>query len=313
MPEIIEIENGIARVINKNIVRQVPLNEVLRRIEKVPEITLPTIARSQVFAHLKTRERGETAMYILCELQPAVRNITKNVRRGYPRGLRRYRLSMPWTYFWFQAFTSDSVTSGNRSQRWAVHSTRVYFARDQYKDIDSSMIVASLPNLDSIGEVCWGSTATNINQSLADQLDQKVNDWYLSDFNDDLDSHVHLPYGERNYLRWVTESRENINSWRNWPEFSETDRRVTVRSLLASVGEEISDAERFTGGGFITPIANLPMTFGRWEEWWQTIPSAERLRALRAGENIRVDEPDTFEEDDDIPEIEEVDDGGVPA
>lgn len=307
MPEIIEIEGNIARIVTKNVVRQVPLSEIMKRIEKVPAITLPTLARSQVFAHQQPGNGSETYLYALCELPPGIRSITKNNKRTSPRGMRRYRLSIPWTYFWFQARTNDSR---EREQRWAVYDTRVFVSNSQYQGINHPMIVAPFPNLDSMGTVCWGSTSTLANQSLASQLDQKVNEWFLSDFNDDLDSHCHLPYGERNYLRWVTESREDANSWRSWPEFSDPDRRITVTSLLEQHGIELTEAQRFTGGGFIPPV-NLPMTFGRWEEWWATIPYEERLRAIRSGQNVQADAPDTFVENEPEDNNTEVDDGGV--
>jgi len=308
MPEFIEIEDGIARLITKTVSRQIPLAELVKYVEHIPDVTLPSIARTQVFAH-QSYSVSDTKMLILCELPPGVRSITKNIRRGTPRGLRRYRLSIPWTYFWFYASSNDLPTSEIRN--WSIYSTRIFSAKEQYKDINSPMIVAPLPNLSADGEVCWGSTSVPLRQSLADQLDQKVNEWYLSDFNDDLDGNVRLPYGETSLKRWVTESRESANSWRNWPEWEDARRQVTVKSLLEHAGVETPFAEKFISDGFIPP-ANMPLTYGAWDEWWALVNSAQRLRALRSLENLIQDMPDfapeeIFEEDS----IADNDDGGV--
>ena len=86
--------------------------------------------------------------------------------------------------------------------------------------------------------------------------------------------------------------------------------KVEVTHVVGKIGEENDEpdmAVRFEGVEFISEI-NLPATFGRWEEWWNRIPARERLRALRAAENIQTEGP--FVEPTPVA-TPETDDGGV--
>lgn len=312
MPELIEIEGNVASIITKSVVRQVPLDELIKGLERVPPITLPSIARTQIFSHyIEDAEIGETRTLILCELPPAIRSITKENRRHNPRGMRRYRLAIPWTYFWFWASTSDS--SPATTTRWSVGEGRVFFAKEQYQDINSPMIPAFLPNLDRAGGICWGTTAVPAHTPLSTQIDGRVNNWYLTNFNDDLDNTHSYPYGENSFRRWVEESRNDARCWEHWTEFNEAARITSVQKLLTEHAQ-VPASVRFEGMAFI-PEIEMPATFGRWDEWWSRLSSTERARALRSAQNVQEDIGETFEaqENTGVDNDYDTDDGGVPV
>lgn len=311
MPEIIEIEGDVARLVSKSITKQVPLDKLLELVEKVTPTTVPTIAKSQVFGHYVEKPRdGIRQMFVLCELQPGTRSITKYLKRRSPRQMVRYRLSMPYTFFWFYG---QAPLNSSPNVDWSITSTRIFYSKEEYKDMNSKFIVAPLPNLSSAGEVCWGSTGAGFNQSLAKQLDERVNNWYVSEFNDDLDSGIRYPYGEPNMKRWVEESAADPMSWRNWPEFNDPDRQYKIEDLMRDYAVELPTVERFRGNEFI-PEITLPMTFGRWEEFWLSIPAEQRRFGLRALENLREDDPANVPDEPVITEdTSTLDDGGVPV
>lgn len=293
--EIIEIEGDLVRLVTKTVSYEVALKDIFPQLQSFKPVTLPTIARSQVFAHWDESNPAAKSLYILAEIPPGIKNIRKNDRR--------YRLAMPWTYFWFVASTAYATSS----DRWALESYYAYHAKDRYVGLDSTFITARTPNVYNTGKICWGTTGANPSLSLADRIDSLVHDWYLSTFNSDLDGEVSLPYNERNYRRWVDETRTNPLCWQNWPEWTnESVSKNSVRNLLSFHGANAT-VDTITLPNLIPPIGNN-LTFGRWEEWFNNIQPVQRGRALRALLNRRED---NFE---DVPEEEEEDtsdDGGV--
>jgi hypothetical protein len=256
------------------------LEQFLPLISVRNDVTLPTIPRTMVFGHYAPNEKK---FYILSELPTAIRSISKNLRDGTAR---RYRLAMPWTYIWY-------VAEETRTNAWELTDHRIFFARERYETMDSPMIVAMLPNVYDDGRICWGSTGTSPNQSLADRIDTLTNEWYLSRFNADLDGQRPLPYGESNYARWVRETNEiGLRSYDNWPEWNSMP-RYTVNRLLA--GDSVEPRPVIlTLADSIPPVTIAPRfgTFGAWEEWWNNLPAEQRGRAFTALSNIREDNPD---------------------
>lgn len=284
--EILEIVGNIATYKTVTINRRVPLAELLGRVERAPRIVAPTTPRSSVF-FAWDQEGRENKMYMLCETPPSVRSIVKaNGARKF-----RYKLGMPWTYFWFIATTVD-ITRVDVTHEWSISTGHIFMSKDKYNGTETPLMVAPLPNVNATGEICWGSTAANRRQNLADQIDERVNGWYLSEFNDHLDRHIRFPYGEKNMGRWVRETETNPMAWRDWPEWDLTDRRFTVKTLLEQQGREFTMLERYPAAEFIPP-APLPMTFGRWEEWAADIPSDQRFRLLTTLNNMAADNPET--------------------
>lgn len=285
--EIIEIEGNIARVITKTVSRIVPLDELIKNLERRVPVTLPSIGRTQVFAYWDETDVSHKQMFILAELGPSVRSITKIQRDRRTR--KRYRLAFPWTYFWFRAETSASESATTFD--WIINSGQVFFAKERYVDVNSKFIVAASPNIDSSGSICWGTTGVGHNQPLGSQIDQRVAEWYNSNFNSDLDGYTWYPYASNNFRRWVEESTGNPNCWLDWEEFH-THPQSSVKDLLNIAIGNIAGPERFVGQELI-PVPELPFSFGRWEEWWSgQVPAEERQRALIALQNAIADSPE---------------------
>lgn len=280
--EFIEIKNDLVSIIDRRVVRQVALSDFMSSMGGGGSTTIPNIARSQVFAHYDTSNPREKILFAMTEIEPGIKKLVKNVNGQ----ARRYKLAMPWTYLWFRCVTADE-------RSWSFGEYRIFHARDKFRSIDDQMIVARLPNVYNNGNICWGSTGADANQSLPDRLDQLTNEWYASRFNTDLDGRVPLPYGETNYLRWVTESRADINSYRNWPEWRDPSvEKFSVRTLMEGEGY-IPRTERIDIPDGIPPI-EMPFTFGRWDEWWLDLDPQERTRAQISLANLGLDDPNNL-------------------
>lgn len=278
----IEIMGDLAQIVERRVIRQVRTQDIMANIESGTPVTLPTIGRTQVFAHLDTRDTRNKKLFMLTEIPAGIKNITKNLQDR--RSARRYRLAMPHTYIWFVGATSGAIDGA-----WVIDDYRAFHARQRYNGMNDQFIVARLPNLSSDGRICWGATGVNPDMTLADRIDTLTNQWYLSRFNADLDGNVPLPYGEENFGRWVRESAEDINSWQRWPEWNDTTRKYSVSALLA----EHDIVPRTTQITMPNAIPDVPiqMTFGRWEDWWRQLPTDQRGRAQISLQNLGLDDP----------------------
>ncbi len=307
--EYIEMQGNIARLMERRLVREVRLEDVANSLEVSKPVTLPTIARAQVFAHVDESDQTSKKLYVLSEIPAGIKNISKNLG---DRGARRYRLAMPWTYIWFACSTTDNIIRG---ASWAITDYKIFHAQSRYDGINDPMIVARVPNVYEDGRICWGATGVSPNMSLANRIDQLTNEWYLSRFNTDLDGSVPLPYDEGNYRRWVQETRDNPNCWVSWPEWTNpTVTKYTVAGLLANAGQTPRMQEIILADSI--PEIPIRLTFGSWEEWWRRLPAEERRRSIISMENMRFDDPSIIPDAPDLvtghyDDDEDYDDGGV--
>src|SRR6187431_1270427 len=300
--ERIVVQGDLVELQELRTIRQVPLNEWLQRINVTTPVTLPTIGRTQVFAHYDGTAGGVKRFFILSEIPAAIRSIEKNIGNS----ARRYRLAFPHTYIWFVAETAEDKVD---RASCAINEYRCFHARDRYNGIDTEMVVAFVPNIYGDGRICWGATGVDPGMTLADRIDKLTNEWYLSRFNTDLDGYTHYPRGAANFRDWVIETREGGASiYRNWPEWTDPNvTKYTVRRLLEEHGVTPTLTNIVLPNEI--PAVETNMTFGRWDEWWTSLDPQQRTRAQISLGNLALDDPENLPELEETPE--DSDDGGV--
>lgn len=307
---IIEMDGNIVRYIDRTVRREVPLEDFLSKLEHRVPANLPSIGRTQVYAYFDETDDRNKVLYALCELPPGIRTIRKRTSSG----MRSYRLGVPWTFFWWRANTSeDPQTTTN----WGINSGQVFVGRHKFDGIDTEFIPAPFPNLSGDGGICWGNVGVGHRQSLANQLDERTTTFFNTEFNTDLDRHIRLPYGAPTMKRWVEETAENPTAWMDWPEFTSPDTfKYSVRRLLQEhAGITFPDAPPVWNASVAIPEPELPMTYGRWDQFHMSLPAEERMRALISLQNLRADNPEFVPETPTIPTapiIDYNDDGGIP-
>lgn len=250
--QFLQIQNNLAQIVDFRVIRQGRLEDIAPHLEVGNNFSLPTVPRTAVFASLNI-EDGTQTLAFLSEIPPGRKNLVKRQRDGR---FFRYRLAMPWTYMW-------TTWQSRNGRNWSSMEYRIFHALNRYSGPNDEMIAALLPNVYANGNICWGATGADANQSIGDRVDDLTNNWYLTRFNTDLDGEHGLPWGEPNYGRWVRESRENIDCWRSWPEWERAP-KYTVNGLLNGEGFQ-SRLERQTVQGAIPEIP-APLTFGRADE-----------------------------------------------
>lgn len=294
MPEMLEIEGGLARIVRRDVIREVALADAIKLIEtRVPVSTplLPT--RTRTF-RLNPTNNANWMIEVLSEREPKVRTITV-----YGEELT---LSMPWTYF---LHTYQSVDQGTT---WMAYDGYAFFAKEAIKSEDDLLIPALLPNISSDGNICFGTGTRNYGTDLAPQIEGSINDFWLSTF-----THGNMdPYwpGRRNTPRaWQLMTEREPDGWKDWREFDpDADHgHPFTPTAVHRLFHHITDRSQVLVTANAIPELRTAPTFGMAEEYWANLTPLQRTRlerglALfreRADDAAFEPEPVLFTEDED--------------
>lgn len=292
MAQIIQIENGLVQLIDHTVRQSVPLEEWLPRIEKRSPIYTPVLPTNARAVWWDPTDLTNQRLMLLLEVQPQIIHMTL-------RGVTR-ELSIPWTRFVFYAKTNNA-----HSNAWTLNDYRVFWAKSRYSDPAlTDMIPALVPNVYGDGRICFGNTGVRADMTLADRLDQTVNEFYVSNFNHDLS--IRYPNDWTGYTNWVRMTRADPTAWINWPDFDNNNHNNQHFSWT-NINERFMNEEdrRDTvviNADPIPPLA-LGATFGRIADWIRDLTDDQRHRLLLATNQIAATAPNTFaaaEEDEDF-------------
>lgn len=306
----IVIEGEMARIEETNVVQTARLSDILSGLEARPPITM-FHPRSAIATHWDESALPMRQVTFLCELSPGIRSIVKSGRR--------FRLAMPWTYFVFKL-------SGTNLDRMSLDDSLVYHTNQKVMDGNSRLWAAFLPNVYSDGRICYGSTGVSPNQPLSQRIDQLVNEWYLTTFNNDLIDGRRRPFPfephpKSSLLPWATATREQgASAWLSFPEWDMTT-GYNDEAPNWTVEEAFnSDVSRMSPMTFTEAIPAIPVpaTFGRTEEWLRGLSAVQRGRLLSSLTVLQTENPALVEvtpEDTTATPTNTgpIDDGGEPA
>lgn len=291
MPQFVEIEGDIARIVRRDIVRQVRLADLLPNIERRPPITLPILPTRTRVVHWDPSNIDNQMLHIITELEPSVRTITIQDDRGLQRGA--HRIAVPYTVFHFSLNTTDP-----NSNVWSFTDYQCFFSPKPIGTLDDTVIPALLPNVFEDGRICFGNTGTAGNQPLAARIDEVMNNWYLSNFNNI--GHVrghYLPWNSRTFDKWVDETANNPRCWTTFPEWNpdspegQYQTHMSIKDILAQTRLTRTDEIRVAGA---IPALNIAPTFGMSEQWLQALTPTQRTRLLRAMQNLAAENTPGF-------------------
>jgi hypothetical protein len=308
MTRIIEIENGLARIVDRTIVSEQAMADVLPLLETRIPVSMfhPSTARFTYWDESNVTKR----VRFLCELPPAIRYIRKLNRK--------FRLAMPWTYF----VLSYETVGDPFGIDWTPEDHRIFHSPTKVTSMNNRLWTAFLPNVYNDGRICFGTTGVPTHQPLADRVDQLVSQWYLTEFNNDvIGTRNHpLPFNGRHpygYRLWVEATAEHgLDAMTRFPEWQVTNgndvNSFLVSELLAAPGLR-TDPITVTGG---IPEIPFPATWGRLAQTLtgHSFTNQNRHQMLSVLQGLQEETPDLFEAPPPPPVIEPgaEDDGSEP-
>jgi hypothetical protein len=291
MSQKIVIEGGLVRVVNEEIQYSVSMADWLSKIERRIPIETPVLPVGTRAVYWDQTSLENQTLSVLIEVQPQI------MRMDFNGDI--IELSIPYTRFFFVAKTNDPTNN----MAWRLQNYRVFWSHKQYSNKnDRDMIPALLPNVYDDGRICFGSTGANADQSLADRLNQTVNEFFVSRFNRDLV--IRRPNRARTWRLWQRMTISNPTGWMEWSDWDP----ATGEHMRYSYGDLTGNMQdRFEPMVAAEPIAPVPLgaSFGRLREWIDTLDNSQRDRLLqamltdRALNNERYDTLPEFEEDED--------------
>jgi len=304
MTAVIEIENGLVSMVDRTVRFQVPMKDWLDQIEKRNPLFTPVLPVGTRGVYWDQTDLTNQKLLVLIEMQPQIINMDFSAQYGEST---IHRLSIPWTRFFFYATTTDPTNT----MAWRLNDYRVFWAKRQYNDpTERDMIRALLPNVYGDGRICFGSTAANMDQSLAQRLDQTVNEFYVSRFNRDLT--IYRPNGARTWRTWERMTEKDPTGWMEWDDLDPVKGGHQFYSFDSLATEQrVGMTSRFSPMVAAEPIPEVPIgaTFGRLQQWLNDMgdtpeANSQRDRLLqamlrdRALNNERYMTPSTEEDDD---------------
>lgn len=273
MPTFIEIENDVARVVERTIISQSSLASLLPNLERRVPVATPLLPKNTVLAFWDESSPALKTLKVVCEVDPRVRTITYNSRS--------YRVAVPYIYFVFWA----SHNQGAADTEWSLDDYRVYARPRPLTGWSDPLWRAPLPNLFNDDRICFGSTAPNAAQTIANRLQHIINEFWVTPFNSDLGTN--LPRGFDNFRTWERASTES-NDFTSWEHFDSGYSRGTVASIL-----DVEYASRTVPVSLDNSIPEIPIrpTFGSAAEWLLGLTDVQRSRLIRAMEIVQTENP----------------------
>lgn len=301
MTQRVVIENDLVSVEEVSVAYQVPLTDWLPRIEKRNPISTPVLPLGTRGVIWDQTDLTDQKLIVLIEQQPQI------IRMNFYGTI--HELSIPWTRFFFYATTNDPTNT----MSWHLADYRIFWAKSQYRDpATPDMIQALLPNVYADGRICFGSTGADMEQTLAERLNQTCNEFYVSNFNRDLT--IRRPDGARSYRTWERMTQKDPTGWMKWTDFDPNmgmHHFYSFDSLLAGQRIPNIQAQRLAPMIAADPIPDVPMgaTIGRITQWLDGFDNSQRDRILQAMLRDRALNNERYETA--IEDLMEEDDHGV--
>lgn len=297
---IVEIREGIARVIDQTVVASGALPDIVKHLQtRVPTIFPVLPDHTRLIAFDPDNNRGR----LIVQTPPEIvgfRVHFDNVYNRMPKedrakadrnGYYTFQLQFPWAIHYFGFIVETGRTERAKEGYGKVHheelqgflidETGYYWSDKPITSMDQFIFPAQMLNINHKGGICWGST-TGPTQTLAERLDALVKNFYATQYNDHYG--YRCPPAYKSYSEW--EADKDPLSYLQWPmwDINANPEGITVgRRLQVYMDQSTVHAE----GNIAAPPTRF--TIGKMMEWFKAMPDNERTRFLSAAKALSAE------------------------
>ena len=294
---IVEIRDGIARVIDQTVVATGALPDIAKHLQtRVPTIFPVLPDHTRIVAFDPDNNRGR----LIVQTPPEIVGFRVRFDNQYQRmpkedraradrnGYYTFQVQFPWAIHYFGFVVDTGKTERAKEgygkvyheelQGFLIDETGYYWSDKPITSMDQYIFPAQMLNINNKGGICWGST-TGPTQTLAERLDALVKNFYATQYNDHYGYRVPPKY--KSYTQW--EADKDPLCYLTWPmwDIRNNPEGITVgRRLQAYMDQSLVHAD-----GAI-PAPPPTFTIGRLVEWFETIPAHEKLRFAAAAKAL---------------------------
>ncbi len=270
MATYLRIKGDLVEEVEEAVMSSVALRDFLPLIERRPAIYSPILPSNTRAVYWDSSNKDHQKLLFLIEREPQIIHMPHHARDA--ERAKIYKLSIPWSQFFFAAETNNPLKPGS----YGLTQYKVFWTKERMTDPKMlTMIPAMVPNIYDDGRICFGNTAVDVNQHFSDRMDATVNNFYVNDFNNHLA--IKYPNNWRGWNEWVKMTEENPMGWMDWPDWDGlhphkmyswetlTQAAIPARDELVISPETI-------------PPLNRGATWGAANEWWLTLTNNQRAR-----------------------------------
>lgn len=292
MAEQIIIEGDVVRHVRTELLAESQFSELAPFLTTRLATTLPVLPQHPVRYISFDPDNGRGLM--LVETKPG-RHIIQvrhtgdryqlDAERRDEDGLSRYNVQLPYQYF---AYPFTMVTGADQALRsFTVGRAFLFWAKDAIRDLADTVHPARCPNVDEAGSICWGSTSSD-STSLSARIDDLVNNFYLTIFNEDL-GHL-TPFGT-SLLDWENESDDPL-AWRDWDYWNNV-RAVPLNEITTYLGSAPPTNMASLDPSFVD-MPELPTNFtvARAQTYLESLSPGAHRRLLAALATVPAPDPE---------------------
>ena len=281
------IEGSTVKKVEEYVTNMVDLDGLLPGLTSYVPLELSPMPSGLKYIIIEPKQGLELAAHLIVQAPAGPQRINYIDGRARDHGYvepRNYRLSLPWGLFWFDIDGNRMVTPEGEQILWTPKMWGYMWSKDPYTTLDDTEVwPAMFPNCWTNGRVCFGTTSTPANLPLGAFVDHAVNNFWTSEFNNDLDRN--WPYDS--IQKWADDTAENPEAWREWGMWSHNS--TTVREKLSALSErydasgarvEWREAIPSSAQGAI-PAACLTPTWYNLNEWLDNLNPEDYARFAR--------------------------------
>lgn len=299
----VTIQDGIARVEDISVVAVGTMSSVLPVLATRIHTLLPVLPEgTSAFRYDPDTKRGA----ILVSRKPqtvelAITDSSEDYDLAYEdsswnvknaEGYLSFRVAMPWLH-WMWDFTSSNADPSAPGTTFTFNITYLYMSAAKITDADTRLTPMRLPNVGEDGDVCWGDV-TSDGGSFASRIDSRVNAYFNTAFNGDLD--FRMPTDYSSFAQWHNATRDDEYCWMAWDFYG----YQSVRSIMGipSTAETATARE-----GWAPPPERFTVAGAR--DWARTAPGDARRRLLAgiAAAIQEIDETPPAPAEPEIPDL----------
>jgi hypothetical protein len=267
--------------------RMVSLDGLLPGLTSYVPLELSPMPTGLKYIIIEPKEGLELSARLIVQTEPGATRINHMAARARDTGhvpAQNYRIALPWGLFWFEVNGNRLVTPEGEEILWTPRSWGYMWSPEPYTTLDETKVWGgAFPNCWDNGRVCFGSTSTPANLPLGRFIDHAVNNFWTSEFNDDLDRRWPYPDMES----WQAATEENEEVWREWPLWENgygmvlRDKLNNLRDRYDNTAPQVEwrDAVPSSAQGVIPDVRITP-TWYNLNEWLNDLGAEDYTRLV---------------------------------